>query len=60
MTGAGLRPMKGVSDLNEKMAFRANAGGNLPGVAYERRQNVVGATDGRPALEDFLSHNGFH
>ena len=48
--------MKGVPDLNAKMAFRANAGGNLPGVAYERRQDAVRATDGLPAMEEFPSH----
>lgn len=56
MTGAGFQPMEGVSDLNGKMAFRAIAGGNLPGVAYECRQDAVRPIDGLPALEDIPSH----
>ncbi len=38
-------------DLNVKIVFRANYGGNSPGVVYEHWQNTFRSTDGFPALE---------
>lgn len=52
MTDEGFRVMKGGVDLNGKMGFRANSGGNAPGAADEHWQDAVRSTHGFPAMDD--------
>ena len=51
-TDEDFRAMSGGVDLNGKMEFRANSGGNTPGAAYEYRQDAVRPTYGFPPMDD--------
>ncbi len=41
MIDEGFQAKKGGVDLNGKMEFRANSGGNAPGAAYEHKIRVI-------------------